>query len=49
MDIQVNGQPFTYASAHRGSFIPLSRNWHAGDTISLNLPLQTVLMSPTPV
>jgi len=48
MDVQVNGQPFPLPSAHRGSFIPLSRNWHAGDTISLNLPLQTVLMSANP-
>jgi DUF1680 family protein len=47
-DIQINGQPVPLPAAHKGSFIPLSRTWHAGDTVSLTLPLQTVLMAANP-
>jgi len=48
LDIQVNGQPFTVANAHKGAFIPISRSWNAGDTVTLNLPLQTLMMSANP-
>jgi DUF1680 family protein len=48
LDIQVNGQPFLLPAAHKGSFIPISRTWRAGDTVSLTLPLQAVLMSANP-
>jgi uncharacterized protein len=42
-DVQVNGQPVQGSpDSKRGSFIPISRNWHPGDTITLSLSLQTV-------
>jgi len=41
-DLQVNGQPFPAPGVKRGSFIPISRTWKAGDSISLDLPLQIV-------
>jgi DUF1680 family protein len=48
LDVQVNGQPFPIAASHRGSFVPLARTWHPGDTVSLSLPLQPVLMAANP-
>ncbi len=48
MDILVNGQPFNLPAAHKGSFVPITRTWAAGDTISLSLPLQTILMTANP-
>jgi len=47
-DVQINGQTVPLPAVHKGSFIPLSRTWHAGDTVSLTLPLQTVLMAANP-
>ena len=40
VDVQVNGQPFQTASFKHGSFIPISRNWNAGDSISISFPMQ---------
>lgn len=39
-DVQVNGQPVQIAGINAGSFIPISRKWSSGDTITLNLPMQ---------
>jgi hypothetical protein len=47
-DVQVNGQGFPTPAAHKGSFIPITRTWHPGDTVSLTLPLQPVLMAGNP-
>jgi DUF1680 family protein len=47
-DVQINGQPVPLPAVHKGSFIPLLRTWHAGDTVSLTLPMQTVLMAANP-
>ena len=38
-DVQVNGQPVQSPDIKRGSFIPISRNWNPGDTITVSLPL----------
>ncbi len=48
LDIQVNGQPFNVSSAEKGSFIPITRTWKTGDTVTLNLPLQTLMMAANP-
>ncbi len=48
MDVQLNGQPFNLANTHRGSFIPLTRTWTAGDVVTLTLPMQAVMMSSNP-
>jgi DUF1680 family protein len=48
VDIQVNGQPFALPNAHKGSFIPITKTWTAGDTVSLSLPLQTLMMAANP-
>ncbi len=49
VDVQVNGQPFSVgAAAHKGSFIPINRTWTAGDTVSLSIPLQTLMMAANP-
>jgi DUF1680 family protein len=47
-DVQVNGQAIANPNLKRGSYIPITRNWNKGDTISLNLPLQTVPMAANP-
>jgi len=47
-DVQVNGQPFPVPPTHKGSFVPITRTWIAGDTISLSVPLQTVMMAANP-
>jgi uncharacterized protein len=41
-DVQVNGQAVQSPDSKRGSFIPISRNWRPGDTVTLSLPLQNV-------
>jgi hypothetical protein len=48
LDVQINGQPFDVSTAHKGSFVPITRTWTAGDTVSLSLPLQTLLMAANP-
>ena len=48
VDVQVNGQPMPLPAVQKGSFIPITRSWHAGDTVSLSLPLQAVLMVANP-
>jgi DUF1680 family protein len=48
VDVQVNGQPVSLTAAHKGSFIPLARTWRPGDTVSLSIPLQPVLMTANP-
>lgn len=47
-DLEVNGHPFDISDAKRGSYISVLRNWQPGDTITLNLPLQTVPMAANP-
>ncbi len=41
-DIQVNGQVFQTASFKHGSFIPISRNWNPGDSVTVSFPLQPI-------
>ena len=48
VDVQVNGQAFSLANAHKGMFIPITRTWNAGDTVTLNLALQPVMMAANP-
>jgi uncharacterized protein len=43
-DVQVNGQPYSIANFHRGSFIAITRTWNKGDTINLSFAMQ-----PTPM
>jgi DUF1680 family protein len=47
-DVQVNGQPIAVPATHKGSFVPITRTWTAGDTVSLSIPLQTLMMSANP-
>lgn len=44
----VNGQPVQTANAARGSFIPISRKWHRGDTIAITFGLPPVPMAANP-
>jgi hypothetical protein len=48
VDVSVNGQPFAIGTAHKGSFIPINRTWTPGDTVSLSVPLQTLMMAANP-
>lgn len=42
-DLQVNGKSVSPSSEiHPGSYIPVTRTWAPGDTISLNFPLQPI-------
>lgn len=41
-DVEINGQPVTSPDFKRGSYIPVSRNWKRGDTITLSFPMQPV-------
>ena len=47
-DVLVNGQIYSTANSHRGSFIAISRNWKAGDTVSLTLAIQPTPMVSNP-
>jgi hypothetical protein len=47
-DVLVNGQPTSLGTAKRGSYIALSRTWNPGDSISLSLPMQAVVMAANP-
>lgn len=47
-DVQVNGQSYSTANFHRGSFIAITRTWNKGDTIALNLPMQPTPMVSNP-
>lgn len=42
-DVQVNGQPYSNSNFRKGSYLPITRTWHKGDSISLSLAMQ-----PTP-
>jgi DUF1680 family protein len=48
VDVQVNGQPLTMTSFHKGSFMPVSRTWSKGDTVSLNFVMQPTPMASNP-
>ncbi len=41
-DLQVNGQSVQSPDFKRGTFVPISRNWNPGDTVTLSLPLQPI-------
>jgi hypothetical protein len=47
-DVQVNGQLVGIANARRGSYIPISRNWDRGDTVSISFPVQPIPMVSNP-
>ena len=48
-EVQVNGQSLHLPSGtHKGSFVPVTRTWTAGDTVSLSLPLQPTLVTANP-
>ncbi|MDQ2843081.1 MAG: glycoside hydrolase family 127 protein, partial [Acidobacteriota bacterium] len=40
--VSVNGVPAQITSSQSGSFVPISRNWNPGDSITLDFPLQPV-------
>jgi len=46
-DVTVNGQPFPTAAA-KGSYIPLTRSWNSGDTVSVTFAMQPVQMVSNP-
>lgn len=41
-EVQVNGQPLVSADFRRGAYIPVTRSWKSGDTVTLALALQPV-------
>jgi DUF1680 family protein len=41
-DLQLNGKPLTSPDFKRGAYLPISRTWNRGDTITLSLPMQPV-------
>src|SRR5205085_12020135 len=47
-DMQVNGQPVQSPDFKRGSFVPISRSWNPGDTVTLSLPLQPAPTAANP-
>ncbi len=47
-DVQVNGQPFSMANFHRGSYIAIARTWNRGDSLTLSLPMQPTVMVSNP-
>ncbi len=47
-EVQVNGQPIGRADLKPGCYIPVSRNWKRGDTITLSLTMQPVPMVANP-
>ncbi|MBV9157760.1 MAG: glycoside hydrolase family 127 protein, partial [Acidobacteriaceae bacterium] len=47
-EVQVNGQPYSTANFHRGSFIAIVRTWNKGDTVTLSLPMQPTTMVSNP-
>jgi hypothetical protein len=48
IDVQVNGQAFALTNDHRGAFIPITRIWKPGDTVSLSIPIPTVMTAANP-
>ena len=46
-EVTVNGQPFLTAST-KGSYIPITRTWNSGDTVSVTFPMQPVQMVSNP-
>ncbi len=40
--VQVNGESLESSDFKRGSFIPISRLWKPGDTVTLSFPLQAI-------
>ncbi|MBV8810354.1 MAG: glycoside hydrolase family 127 protein [Acidobacteriaceae bacterium] len=49
VDVEVNGQPMPVSSStRRGSFIEISRIWNPGDTVTLNLQMQSTPMVANP-
>lgn len=44
VDVQINGQEYATSESHRGSYIPITRTWNRGDSISLSFAMQ-----PTPI
>jgi len=47
-DVQVNGETYSTSNFHRGSFIPISRKWNRGDSITLTLAMQPTPMVANP-
>jgi len=46
-DIQVNGRPIS-APGKRGSYLPISRNWNSGDSVTLDFPMQPTVLVANP-
>jgi DUF1680 family protein len=44
VDLQVNGQSVPVSSDQRGSYIPISRSWNPGDVVTVDFPMQPVVM-----
>ena len=48
-EVAVNGQPLPAANFKRGSYMPISRTWNPGDTITVSFPMPPVLMVANPL
>jgi DUF1680 family protein len=48
MELEVNGEPFPAPNARKGAYIPITRNWRAGDTVSVSFSMQPVQMVANP-
>ena len=48
MEIQVNGAPFPVAPSANSTYVPISRRWNPGDTISIHLPMQPLAVVANP-
>jgi uncharacterized protein len=47
MSLEVNGSPYSI-STQPGSYVPISRTWQAGDTVTLSFPLASNVMTANP-
>lgn len=48
MSIQVNDSPVATQLAQSGSYVPVSRDWQPGDTVTVNFPMPPVVMTANP-
>ncbi len=47
-EVEVNGQPISLVASKRGSYIAISRTWNPGDTVTLDLQMQSTPMVANP-
>ncbi|MBV8833790.1 MAG: glycoside hydrolase family 127 protein [Acidobacteriaceae bacterium] len=48
IELEVNGEPFPAPNGRKGAYIPITRNWRAGDTVSVSFAMQPVQMVANP-